>query len=246
MHREYCILDLKSRIKSCHLLLFSSLRSLSFLILALLFTHSLLYYRMAPPQAKAKKEQILRKYHNCGIIIETKTFVSDVPMTDCFYVTDTICISLPSSSEPSSSDDDEDETNKKRCKLILDIRFDIVFVKSTYFRSLIYRTTKNEMQQFMMNFTEYIIAKLAVLPSSKGTSTTNKATTNETDSTLAAAIISPITTKEIISSSSSSSNQPARGVSSYLSYIIKFTLFPSLLLLLSLLLYFYSNRFDFI
>ena len=165
---------------------------------------------MAPPQAKAKKEQILKKYHNCGIIIETKTFVSDVPMTDCFYVTDTICISLPSSS------DDDDETNKKRCKLILNIRFDIVFVKSTYFRSLIYRTTKNEMQQFMMNFTEYIIAKLAVLPSSlKGISTTKKATTNETDdSTSAAAIISPITTKEIISSSSSSSNQPARGVAS--------------------------------
>ena len=167
---------------------------------------------MAPPQAKAKKEQILKKYHNCGIIIETKTFVSDVPMTDCFYVTDTICISLPSS----SSDDDDDKTNQKRCKLILNIRFDIVFVKSTYFRSLIYRTTKNEMQQFMMNFTEYIIAKLAVLPSSlKGTSTTNKATTNKTDgSTSAAAIISPITTKAIISSSSSSSNQPARGVAS--------------------------------
>ena len=166
---------------------------------------------MAPPQAKAKKEQILKKYHNCGIIIETKTFVSDVPMTDCFYVTDTICISLPS-----SSSDDDDETNKKRCKLILNIRFDIVFVKSTYFRSLIYRTTKNEMQQFMMNFTEYIIAKLAVLPSSlTGISTTKKATNNETDdSTSAAAIIRPITTKEIISSPSSSSNQPARGVAS--------------------------------
>ena len=165
---------------------------------------------MAPPQAKAKKEQILKKYHNCGIIIETKTFVSDVPMTDCFYVTDTICISLPS-----SDDDDDDETNQKRCKLILNIRFDIVFVKSTYFRSLIYRTTKNEMQQFMMNFTEYIIAKLAVLPSSlKGIPTTKKATTNETDSTSTAAIINPITTKEIISSSSSSSNQPARGVAS--------------------------------
>jgi hypothetical protein len=168
---------------------------------------------MAPPQAKAKKEQILKKYHNCGIIIETKTFVSDVPMTDCFYVTDTICISLPSSS---SSSNDDDKTNQKRCKLILNIRFDIVFVKSTYFRSLIYRTTTNEMQQFMMNFTEYIIAKLALLPSSlKGTSTTKNATTNETDdSTLAAAIISPITTKEIISSSSSSSNQPAKGVAS--------------------------------
>ena len=165
---------------------------------------------MAPPQAKAKKEQILKKYHNCGIIIETKTFVSDVPMTDCFYVTDTICISLPSSS------DDDDKTNQKRCKLILNIRFDIVFVKSTYFRSLIYRTTKNEMQQFMMNFTDYIIAKLAVLPSSlKGISTTKKATTNETDgSTSAAAIVRPITTKEIISSSSSSSNQPARGIAS--------------------------------
>ena len=170
---------------------------------------------MAPPQAKAKKEQILKKYHNCGIIIETKTFVSDVPMTDCFYVTDTICISLPSSSSSDDDDDDDDETDKERFKLILNIRFDIVFVKSTYFRSLIYRTTKNEMQQFMMNFTEYIIAKLAVLPSSlKGTSTTNKATTNETDSTSTAAIISPITTKEIISSSSPSSNQPARGVAS--------------------------------
>ncbi|OEU17988.1 putative chitinase [Fragilariopsis cylindrus CCMP1102] len=168
---------------------------------------------MAPPQAKAKKEQILKKYHNCGIIIETKTFVSDVPMTDFFYVTDTICISLPTSS---SDDDDDDKTNQKRCKLILNIRFDIVFVKSTYFRSLIYCTTKNEMQQFMMNFTEYIIAKLAVLPPSlKGISTTKKATTNETDySTSAAAIINPITTKEIISSSSSSSNQPARGVAS--------------------------------
>jgi hypothetical protein len=159
---------------------------------------------MAPPQAKAKKEQILKKYHNCGIIIETKTFVSDVPMTDCFYVTDTICIS-----SNSDTSDDDDGTNK--CKLILDIRFDIVFVKSTYFRSLIYRTTKNEMQQFMMNFTDYIITKLAVLPSLKGTEegtlkTTKKATNNESDdSTSAAAMISPITTK-------SSSDTTARGV----------------------------------
>eukprot|EP00536_Pseudo-nitzschia_multiseries_P014356 jgi/Psemu1/310852/fgenesh1_kg.689_\ len=95
---------------------------------------------MAPPQARARKEQTLRHYGNKhGLVIETKTIVNDVPMTDCFYVRDVLRVER-------TSDD----------RLVLNIRFGLVFVKSTMFRSLITRTTNGEFHTFMGNMADFI------------------------------------------------------------------------------------------
>eukprot|EP00544_Gedaniella_sp_CCMP2646_P003295 CAMPEP_0202509612 /NCGR_PEP_ID=MMETSP1361-20130828/52862_1 /ASSEMBLY_ACC=CAM_ASM_000849 /TAXON_ID=210615 /ORGANISM="Staurosira complex sp., Strain CCMP2646" /LENGTH=192 /DNA_ID=CAMNT_0049143841 /DNA_START=319 /DNA_END=895 /DNA_ORIENTATION=- len=45
------------------------------------------------PMANAQKEQRYRKYGEMGSLsIETDTFVQDVPMTDCFFVTDRVLV----------------------------------------------------------------------------------------------------------------------------------------------------------
>ena len=88
---------------------------------------------MAPPTAKARKEQKLRKYGNHGLIIETETYVKDVPMTDCFYIKDILRIERK---------DDESSSS-----LLLNFRFEVVFVKSTYFQSMITRTSRSEIKK---------------------------------------------------------------------------------------------------
>ena len=43
---------------------------------------------MAPPTAKARKEQTLEKFGNVGMCLQTCTIVEEVPMADCFVVND--------------------------------------------------------------------------------------------------------------------------------------------------------------
>lgn len=47
---------------------------------------------LAPPQARARKEQQFERYGSKGLIVRTRTVVDDVPMTDCFYVADRILV----------------------------------------------------------------------------------------------------------------------------------------------------------
>jgi len=111
---------------------------------------------MRKQSARARKEQTLKRYGEYGITIETKTFVSDVPMTDCFYLTDIICIGT----KLTTYNKDHNHKPYKNSQLLLNIRFDIVFVKSTYFRSLITRTAKSEVHSFMEDYAIYMITKL--------------------------------------------------------------------------------------
>mmetsp|Transcript_90103 Transcript_90103/g.183731 ORF Transcript_90103/g.183731 Transcript_90103/m.183731 type:complete len:751 (+) Transcript_90103:265-2517(+) len=99
---------------------------------------------MAPPQAQARKEQTMRNYgNNRGLVIETKTIVSDVPMTDCFYVRDVLLV--------------ERNTEENGGGWLVNIRFEIVFVKSTMFRSLISRTTTGEFNAFMKDLAAFLV-----------------------------------------------------------------------------------------
>jgi hypothetical protein len=93
---------------------------------------------MAPPKARARKEQTLRRFGKLGLVIETKTFVDDVPLTDCFYVADMIRVEATGD------------------KVSINMRFEITFVKSTMFKSIITRTTKGEFQGFMQNFVNFM------------------------------------------------------------------------------------------
>lgn len=99
---------------------------------------------MAPPRAQARKEQTMRNYgNNRGLVIETKTIVSDVPMTDCFYVRDVLMV--------------ERNTEENGGGWLVNIRFEIVYVKSTMFRSLISRTTTGEFNTFMKDLAGYLV-----------------------------------------------------------------------------------------
>jgi hypothetical protein len=99
---------------------------------------------MAPPVARARKEQIYRKYGDHGLALETKTFVADVPLTDCFYVADRIRV------EPS-------EDNKR---VVVTMQFDIRFVKTTMFKGIIARTTKGEFIKFMNQLGDFCSSSL--------------------------------------------------------------------------------------
>ena len=81
---------------------------------------------LAPPEARARKEQRYRRFGDFGLSIETDTFVDDVPMADCFYVTDRILV------KPTANG------------VQLKVEFDIRFVKTTMFRSIIANTTRRE------------------------------------------------------------------------------------------------------
>ena len=95
---------------------------------------------MTPPKCPAQKEQTLKRYGNQnGLVVETKTIVNDVPMTDCFYVKDIIQVA----STPIAN------------QFKLNIRFEIVFVKSTMFRALISRTTASEFNKFMTDLASW-------------------------------------------------------------------------------------------
>jgi hypothetical protein len=97
---------------------------------------------MAPPMARAKKEQTYRKFGEHGLALETKTFVSDVPMTDCFYIADILRV------------------NANGSKVTISMQFDIRFVKTTMFKLIIARTTKKEFESFMHDLAAFMSKSL--------------------------------------------------------------------------------------
>jgi VAD1 Analog of StAR-related lipid transfer domain len=103
---------------------------------------------LAPPNAKARKEQRMRRFLDQGISMETDTYVDDVPMTDCFYVTDRILV---------RANDDGTVT--------ISAYFDIRFVKSTMFRSIIANTTRSEFVKWFRNLLEMVRSQALALPS---------------------------------------------------------------------------------
>ena len=102
---------------------------------------------MAPPQAGARKEQTLRRYGDVGIVVETQTFVDDVPMTDCFYVADRL--SVEASNENS---------------VTITIEFGITFVKSTMFRGIISKKTSGEVTALCKAMAQYMTDAVEVNP----------------------------------------------------------------------------------
>jgi hypothetical protein len=82
---------------------------------------------MAPPEAMAKKHQLLRRYGAFGICVDTRSRVHDVPLTDCFFLDDRLLVE-----------------STENGGIILTLRFEVRFIKSTMFRRIIERTTKDE------------------------------------------------------------------------------------------------------
>lgn len=106
---------------------------------------------MAPPMARARKEQTYALFGGHGLIFSTKTFVSDVPMTDCFYVADRIRVENKNIGKVDSS--------TPPC-ISVSIAFEVRFVKSTMFRGIISRTTKNELEKFCHSLAGFLQQRL--------------------------------------------------------------------------------------
>jgi hypothetical protein len=116
---------------------------------------------MAPPQARARKEQRLvrRRWPSCPgdddastyIVVETKTIVDDVPMTDCFYVLDRLTVT-----EQKQGEDADSITNPMNVVQVR-MEFEITFVKSTMFRGIIQKTTRQEFIGLFESLAEYYV-----------------------------------------------------------------------------------------
>eukprot|EP00540_Astrosyne_radiata_P006912 CAMPEP_0116837724 /NCGR_PEP_ID=MMETSP0418-20121206/8814_1 /TAXON_ID=1158023 /ORGANISM="Astrosyne radiata, Strain 13vi08-1A" /LENGTH=465 /DNA_ID=CAMNT_0004467643 /DNA_START=1 /DNA_END=1397 /DNA_ORIENTATION=+ len=94
---------------------------------------------LAPPMARARKEQRIRRFGDKGISVETDTYVDDVPLTDCFYVRDRLLVS--------ASED----------RVEIALHFDIRFVKGTMFRAIIANTTRREFLKLYRNYYQDMI-----------------------------------------------------------------------------------------
>lgn len=95
---------------------------------------------LAPPEAKARKEQTYHRYGDLGIVMETKTLVDGVPLTDCFFVKDRLIIT----------------PQEGTGHVLLTMEFELEFVKSTMFRGVITKTTTSEMSKFFQNMRDYM------------------------------------------------------------------------------------------
>jgi hypothetical protein len=73
---------------------------------------------MAPPTAKARKQQVLHKFGDAGLCLETCTVVEAVPMADCFVVEDRVWVHGAKDGSEGCS---------------VSVSFQIRFVKSTFF-----------------------------------------------------------------------------------------------------------------
>ena len=96
---------------------------------------------MAPPTAKARKEQFFNKVGGVGLCVETCTVVEEVPMADCFVVEDRLWVQ---------------ENEGGGCTVA--VTFQIRFVKSTYFKRIIENTTRGEYMSFFKQFHDMIIS----------------------------------------------------------------------------------------
>jgi len=97
---------------------------------------------MAPPSAKATKSQRLQRFEEYGICLETCTQVNDVPFTDCFTIEDQILI---------------EHTEKEGLDgVMLQAKFEIRFIKNTFWKRIIEKTSSTEFFNFFNGYADYL------------------------------------------------------------------------------------------
>jgi VAD1 Analog of StAR-related lipid transfer domain len=145
---------------------------------------------LAPPQARARKEQRLVRQrqrqqqhspNSCAdgtddgdddastivLIVETKTIVDDVPMTDCFYVLDRLTVTQQQQPPPVA-------VGGKATATTVQVRmeFEITFVKSTMFQGIIRTTTNREFTALFQSLAAYYAQCLVIVDPATSTTTT--------------------------------------------------------------------------
>jgi VAD1 Analog of StAR-related lipid transfer domain len=149
---------------------------------------------MAPPQAHARKEQrLVRRQrqqqqspnsaddgddaNTIVLIVETKTIVDDVPMTDCFYVLDRLTVTQQEQQQPPVAVGGKKITTTTTATIVtvqVRMEFEITFVKSTMFQGIIRQTTNREFTTMFQSLVDYYIQCLVVVdPATTSITTTS-------------------------------------------------------------------------
>jgi len=125
---------------------------------------------MAPPSARATKEQTLHHMSLYGICISTCTTSYDAPTTDCFTVQDTILVEA----------DGEGAS--------VTIKFEVRFVKHTLFRTFVELTTRKEFKKWFKGFTHMMVKVInedqLLLDDGTGDGSTTSEDTNDKSDTI--------------------------------------------------------------
>jgi hypothetical protein len=93
---------------------------------------------IAPPAGSATKTQIMQRFEE-GLCVDTETWISDVPLADCFYVADRLLVST----NPDGG-------------ILLTITFGNCFVKPTLFRRIIASTSTRDVSAFHKAYVDKI------------------------------------------------------------------------------------------
>lgn len=96
---------------------------------------------MAPPMARAVKEQRFERFNDKAVLLQTFTTTHDVPMADCFVVEERLLV----------------ETIKGN-QLQVSGYFRIQFVQSTMFRSVIQQQTTAEFREYFEHYKGFLLA----------------------------------------------------------------------------------------
>lgn len=102
---------------------------------------------IAPPAGAATKTQIMRRFPN-GICVDTETWISDIPLADCFYVADRLLVESIPASEGGG--------------VWLTVQFGNVFVKRTMFKSIIASTSIRDVTAFHKGYIDLIMETIGI------------------------------------------------------------------------------------
>jgi len=95
---------------------------------------------MGPRMARTTKKQKLQKYSNCGIAMNTKTNVKDIPFADCFYLEDQIIV--------------ESDSNGG---VLLSAFIEIHFVQSTWWKKIIKSNATSGIKAWLTGYSDFLL-----------------------------------------------------------------------------------------
>lgn len=98
---------------------------------------------LAPAEVSTRKEQTFWRQSSTKMVVETLTYVEDVPLADCFFVSDWMTIRAQGSEEVS-----------------IEMAFSLTFTKSTMLKSIINKTSGTEFVGFSKAYTSFLSKSL--------------------------------------------------------------------------------------
>jgi VAD1 Analog of StAR-related lipid transfer domain len=95
---------------------------------------------VGPSSAHTTREQTLRRFGDCGMILENKTQVDGIPSSDCFHVQDQWIME-------GVSEEGADDAVPTRVRL--SVRFDTRFHRRVMFQNMIVKTIRSETKRWL-------------------------------------------------------------------------------------------------